>query len=70
VDKKASNQIGRRDLLRIVASVGLTTAALPARADASDAGTRIQADRGKRKAQYQGDSQEVQTFYRVNRYPK
>jgi hypothetical protein len=70
VDKNSSNRIGRRDLLRAVASVGVAAAALAARAGSSDAGTKIQQDRGKRKAQYQGNSQEIQTFYRVNRYPK
>ena len=70
VDKKPSNGIGRRDLLRIVASVGVAATALAARAGSSDAGTHTQPDRGKRKAQYQGNSKEIQTFYRVNRYPK
>jgi hypothetical protein len=70
VDKKASNRIGRRDLLRIVAAVGVTGTALTARAGSSDATAHTQPDRGKRKAQYQGNSEEIQTFYRVNRYPK
>jgi hypothetical protein len=69
VDKKASNRIGRRDVLRLVASVGVAATALTARAGSSDAGTHIQPDRGKRRAQYQANSPEVQTFYRVNRYP-
>jgi hypothetical protein len=70
MDKKPSNRIGRRDLLRVVASVGVAATAFAARAGSSDAGTHTPPDRGKRKAQYQGNSQEVQTFYRVNRYPK
>jgi len=70
MDKKASNRIGRRDLLRVVASVGVLATALTARGASSEPGARTQPDRGKRKAQYQGNSQEVQTFYRVNRYPK
>ena len=36
----------------------------------TDPATKVPSDRGKRKAQYQGNSQEIQTFYRVNRYPK
>jgi len=69
VDKKLSNRIGRRELLRVVASVGVAATALAARAGSSDAGTHTERERGKRKAQYQGNSPEVQTFYRVNRYP-
>jgi hypothetical protein len=69
VDKKASNRIRRRDLLRVVASLGITGTALAARTGSTDAGIQVQPDRGKRKAQYQGSSLEVQTFYRVNRYP-
>lgn len=72
MDKKPRNQFGRRDLLRVVASAGIAAAALAARADISDAATdtNTRQDRGKRKAQYQANSQEIQTFYRVNRYPK
>jgi hypothetical protein len=58
----ASN-IGRRDLLRVLAigvAAATTSACVPA--DAGDF-----PDRGK--AHYQADSPEVQTFYRVNRYP-
>jgi hypothetical protein len=70
VDKKPSNQLRRRDLLRIVGSVGVAGAALVARAASTDPDTHAQKDRGKRKAQYQGNSPEIQTFYRVNRYPE
>lgn len=72
MDKNANNRIGRRALLRIVASVGVGAAAtaLSAPAASTDPATKVPSDRGKRKAQYQGNSQEIQTFYRVNRYPK
>ena len=59
--------IGRRDILRGLA-VGTAAAAasatlpLPAAADTENATE-------KRKARYRADSPEVQTFYRVNRYP-
>jgi len=57
--------IGRRDLLRGLA-VGTVAAAMtgasPAKADAEKPDER-------RKARYQAESPEVQTFYRVNRYP-
>jgi hypothetical protein len=64
-DKKA---IGRRDVLRALgagAGVAVTAAAplaTPAKADSEN-------NDEKRKARYQANSKEVQTFYRVNRYP-
>ena len=70
MDKKADNRIPRRDLLRAVASLGVAATVLVAREGSADAAPPVQQDRGKRKAQYQGNSQEIQTFYRVNRYPK
>jgi hypothetical protein len=59
--------IGRRDILRgfaigTVAAAASATPPLPAAADTENAVE-------KRKARYQADSPEVQTFYRVNRYP-
>ena len=59
--------IGRRDVLRALTGVAVATAAgtvpsAPATADS-------ESDTEKRKARYQPDSPEVQTFYRVNRYP-
>jgi hypothetical protein len=56
-------EIGRRDLLRVVA-IGAAAASTGAYAS-GEAG----AFPDKRKAHYQADSPEVQTFYRVNRYP-
>lgn len=59
--------IGRRDVIRALTGVAVATAAgtaalAPAIADSENNGE-------KRKARYQPDSPEVQTFYRVNRYP-
>jgi hypothetical protein len=59
--------IGRRGVLRglaigTVAAAASATEPLPAAAD-SETNTE------KRKARYQANSPEVQTFYRVNRYP-
>jgi nitrous oxide reductase len=63
--------IGRRDLLRVVASVG--AAATVAASSASPGATATELppnrDRGKRKSQYQANAPEVRTFYRVNSYP-
>jgi hypothetical protein len=56
--------IGRRDLLRVLA-IGAGAATTGACAAAVEAGDFPD----KRKARYQADSPEVQTFYRVNSYP-
>jgi hypothetical protein len=55
--------IARRDVLRVLA-IGAATAT-------TSASTTVEAEDfpDKRKARYQADSPEVQTFYRVNRYP-
>jgi len=60
--------IGRRQLLR-TGVLGIIATAISAResgAVAADTETNSE----KRKARYQANSAEVQTFYRVNRYPK
>jgi hypothetical protein len=64
---RLNSVIGRRDILRgfaigTVAAAASATQPLPAAADTEN-------DAEKRKARYQPDSPEVQTFYRVNRYP-
>jgi hypothetical protein len=61
-------KVGRRDFLRAIgagAGVAVTAAgplAAEARADSEN-------NDEKRKARYQANSPEVQTYYRVNRYP-
>ncbi|MEA3138397.1 MAG: hypothetical protein QOK23_566 [Gammaproteobacteria bacterium] len=67
MDDKKTIAIGRRDLLRVVASVGIATAALSASPGAEK--PKPADNRGKRRSQYQGNAPEVQTFYRVNAYP-
>jgi hypothetical protein len=59
--------IGRRAVLRALTGAGAAAAAatLPPRPAAAD----TENDSEKRKPRYQADSPEVQTFYRVNRYP-
>jgi hypothetical protein len=60
-------KLGRRDFLRAMgagAGVAATTAVpLAASAAASES------DAEKKKARYQANSTDVQTFYKVNRYP-
>ena len=63
MNDRLSPKIVRRDLLRVLA-VGAAAAT-------TSACTTVEAEDfpDKRKAHYQADSPEVQTFYRVNRYP-
>jgi hypothetical protein len=64
VDEQRKTLIRRRDLLLAVTVssgvVAMGTASSP---------TPSELRRDKRKPQYQANSPEVQTFYRVNRYP-
>ena len=60
-------KLGRRDFLRAMgagAGVAVTTAA-PLATEA----IATETDAEKRKARYQANSTDVQTFYKVNRYP-
>ena len=59
--------IGRRDILRALTGMAAATAAGQAAPAPAAADTENNSE--KRKARYQADSPEVQTFYRVNRYP-
>jgi hypothetical protein len=63
VNGSGAGKIGRRDLLRVLA-IGAAAASTSA---CSSADADKFPDKGK--AHYQADSPEVQTFYRVNRYP-
>ena len=65
MDERHKTMIRRRDLLLAVtassAAAAIGAASVPA--------TPAARPRDKRKPQYQANSAEVQTFYRVNRYP-
>ena len=65
MDKQRKALIRRRDLLLAVTVSGAAAAAIGAASTPTPAELR----RDKRKPQYQANSPEVQTFYRVNRYP-
>jgi hypothetical protein len=69
VDEKPNIKIGRRDLFRAVTAVAIAAGAVAAQPSPSSAGSTKE-NQDKRKAQYQANAAEVQTFYRVNRYPK
>ena len=60
-------KLGRRDFLRAVgAGAGIAvTAAAPLATQAA----AVESDADKKKARYQANSADVQTFYKVNRYP-
>ena len=57
----------RRDVIRAALTVGVATGALGG--EATSVGRSKKDVRGKRRSQYQPNSVEVQTFYRVNSYP-
>jgi hypothetical protein len=60
-------KLGRRDFLRAMgAGAGLAvTAAAPLATEAA----ATESDAEKKKARYKANSADVQTFYKVNRYP-
>jgi hypothetical protein len=67
MERRLNPDIGRRDLLRALATGAGAVAASAAPLAAAE---RENTDAAKkRRARYQPNSPEVQTFYRVNRYP-
>jgi hypothetical protein len=64
LDERRRTLISRRDLLFAAAASGVAATGV---ASMSSAPAVRRSD--KRKPQYRADSPEVQTFYRVNRYP-
>jgi hypothetical protein len=65
MDKPRNTMIRRRDLFLAVSSLAAVASVTSIGATRSDSVVR----RDKRRPQYQANSPEVQTFYRVNRYP-
>ena len=67
MNERLNPTLARRALLRVLAVGGAATAAgcVPL----APAATHGESYTDKRKARYQPNSPEVQTFYRVNRYP-
>jgi hypothetical protein len=64
---KAAASLGRREFLR---TLGVGSAAVAASGPlVGEAHADTETNDEKRKARYQPNSAEVQTFYRVNRYP-
>ena len=65
---EGKGKLGRRDFLRVLgAGAGAAATAAPL---ATPAAADSENNDEKRKARYKANSAEVQTYYRVNRYPK
>jgi hypothetical protein len=65
---QSERKVGRRDFLRALgAGAGVAVAASAAPVEPAAAAPESEAE--KRKARYQANAQDVQAFYRVNRYP-
>ena len=61
-------KLGRRDFLRAMgAGAGL---AVTLAAPLATGAVAAESDADRKKARYQANSTDVQSFYRVNRYPK
>jgi hypothetical protein len=63
--RERKRTLGRREFLRTLGA-GAAAAATPL---ADEARADTESNDEKRKSRYQANSPEVQTFYRVNRYP-
>ena len=57
--------LGRRQFFRVLGASTVAASVAPIAAAATETADTAK----KRRARYQADSPEVQTFYRVNRYP-
>jgi hypothetical protein len=67
MDQPRNIMLRRRDLLLAVSASGVAAAASVTSIGSVRSDARLRRD--KRRPQYQASSAEVQTFYRVNRYP-
>jgi hypothetical protein len=68
--KERNATLGRREFLRTLGAGATATAAVAATGPLADeARADTESSDEKRKARYQANSPEIQTFYRVNRYP-
>lgn len=65
---EGKTKLGRRDFLRVLGA-GAGAAVATAAPLATQAVADTENNDEKRKARYKANSAEVQTYYRVNRYP-
>ena len=68
MQSKDKAAVGRREFLRTIGA-GATVAAAATAPLAREARADTESNDEKRKSRYRANSPEVQTFYRVNRYP-
>lgn len=66
--KEHSRSFGRREFLRTLGA-GATAAVAATGPLADEARADTESNDEKRKARYRANSPDVQSFYRVNRYP-
>jgi hypothetical protein len=66
--KEPKATLGRREFLRTLGA-GATAAVAATGPLAGEARADTESNDEKRKARYRANSPEIQTFYRVNRYP-
>jgi H+/Cl- antiporter ClcA len=65
--QQEKSKLGRRDFLRAIgAGAGVAVAAV---APLASEAVASETDAEKKQARYQANSADVQTFYKVNRYP-
>jgi hypothetical protein len=65
--QQEKSKLGRRDFLRAIgAGAGVAVAAA---APLASEAVASETDAEKKQARYQANSADVQTFYKVNRYP-
>jgi len=69
MDERPSTVIRRRDVLLLVAGSAAAAGGCTGAASGSSARSDAAVRRDHRMPQYQANSPEIQTFYRVNRYP-
>ena len=65
---QTDKRIGRRDILRVFGA-GATAAVTASGPLSRDAVADNEPEAERRRARYQPNSPDVQSFYRVNRYP-
>lgn len=65
---KTINKVGRRDFLRALGA-GAGVAVTASGPLVEEAAADSESNDEKRKARYKADSPDVQSYYRVNRYP-
>jgi hypothetical protein len=66
---RIAKKVGRRDFLRSLGAGGAGAAIAASGPIVQEASAADESNDEKRKARYKADSPDVQSYYRVNRYP-